>query len=195
MIAKGSRPLAGYPLFKPCLAFALLASTALAGTVARADDDNFHFKPGHLLLSRSVYINAGNITAGTTLLPPNCVLAPNCVTATADGTYPMVFNNDLVDGSFGITSKIMLDELKPDGEQVQSLEVPNSSKRGITPSRDQMVTSFSSKSEHSRSTCRSITAPYRSWATSRRSVRSTCPTPTRLLWSTRPILCPAAIIA
>jgi len=144
MIAKGLRPLAGRPLFT---SLALLASTALASTLARADDDAVHFRPGHLLVSRSVYDNnAANVVAGTTQLPPNCV-APNCVTANANGTYPTVFNNDQVDGSFGITAKIMLDELHLDGRPVQSLEVPNSSERGVTPSRDHMVTSFSSKSE------------------------------------------------
>jgi hypothetical protein len=35
-----------YPLFKPCLAFAVLASTALAIALARADDDDVHFQPG-----------------------------------------------------------------------------------------------------------------------------------------------------
>jgi hypothetical protein len=148
MLAKGSRPRAGRPLFKPALAFALLASTALAGTLARADDDDdFRFRPGHLLLSRAVYDNkATTVTAGVTQLPPGCV-APNCATATANGTYPTVFNNDLVDASFGITAKIVLDELRLDGDRVRSLEVPNSAERGVTPGRDQMVTSFSSKSE------------------------------------------------
>jgi hypothetical protein len=58
-----------------------------------------------------------------------------------------VFNNAPVDGSFGVTTKAVLDELRTDGDFVQSLEVPNSSQRGITASSDQMVTSFSSKSE------------------------------------------------
>ena len=67
--------------------------------------------------------------------------------ATDDGTYPTVFNNDLVDGSFGITSKIFLDQLTPSGSPINSLEVPNSAQRGIGAGADQMVTSFSSKSE------------------------------------------------
>ncbi|MBK3663537.1 hypothetical protein JJE66_20230 [Bradyrhizobium diazoefficiens] len=126
---------------------ALFASTALAGMPAQADQDDFHFRPGHLLLSKAVYDNkASNITAGITQLPPNCV-APNCAAATADGTYPMVFSNDLVDGSFGITAKIVLDELRLNGHRVQSLEVPNSGQRGVTSNKDQMVTSFPSKSE------------------------------------------------
>ena len=29
--------------------------------------------------------------------------------------YPYVFNNDTVDGSFGVTSPIILDELTPSG--------------------------------------------------------------------------------
>jgi len=147
MIAKGSRPRTGRPPCTHGLALALLASTALGSTLARADDDNVHFQPGHLLVSRSVYDNnATNVVAGATQLPLNCV-APNCVTANASGTYPTVFNNDQVDGSFGITSKIVLDELQLDGRPVQSLEVPNSPGRGQGRNGDQMVTSFSSKSE------------------------------------------------
>jgi len=57
MIAKGLRPLAGRPLFT---SLALLASTALASTLARADDDAVHFRPGHLLVAtRASLISAG----------------------------------------------------------------------------------------------------------------------------------------
>ena len=58
-----------------------------------------------------------------------------------------MFNNDLADGSFGITSPIYLDQLTPAGTLVNSLEVPNSSQNGVPPTKDQLVTSFSSKSE------------------------------------------------
>jgi hypothetical protein len=146
MTTTASRPFAGHSRLTPCLALALLASTALGSSLAHADDDGVHFRPGNLLLSRAVYDNnAVSITAGTTQLPPNC--SSGCAAAIAGGTYPQVFNNDTVDGSFGVTSKIMLDELRLDGDRVQSLEVPNSAEHGITTSRDQMVTSFSSKSE------------------------------------------------
>jgi hypothetical protein len=102
--------------------------------------------PGNLLVSRSVYDNnPNNLTAGVTVLPPNCV--SGCAVAIAGGTYPQVFNNDNVDGSFGITSKIFLDQLTPFGQLINSIEVPNSSDRGVGPNSDQMVTSFSSKSE------------------------------------------------
>jgi hypothetical protein len=149
MNAKGTRPYSGRLSIKTAFGIALLATTALDGTLALADDDDFvFFQPGHLLVSKAVYDARANIvTSGVTLLPPNCTLAPNCVTAVADGTYPTVFNNDVVDGSFGVTSKIVLDELRTDGDFVHSLEVPNSSEREVRANRDQMVTSFSSKSE------------------------------------------------
>jgi hypothetical protein len=101
-----------------------------------------------LLLSRAVYDNnRNNVQKGVTQLPPNCTTATPCMTATYDGTYPYVWNNDLVDGSFGITAKIVLDQLTPSGALVNSLEVADSSQNGVPPTKDQMVTSFSSKSE------------------------------------------------
>jgi len=146
MNAKGTRLHVGRPLFKTGFAVALLASTALGGTLAYADDDFFFFQPGNLLLSKAVYNANPTIIPGVTQLPPGCTTG-NCVTAVAGGTYPTVFNNAPVDGSFGVTTKAVLDELRTDGDFVQSLEIPNSSQRGVTASTDQMVTSFSSKSE------------------------------------------------
>ena len=130
-------------------AVALLATTALGGTFAYADDDFFFFRPGDLLVAKAVYdANANILVPGVTQLPPGCV-APNCAAAAVDGTYPTVFNNATVDGSFSVTSKIVLDELRADkdGDFVQSLEVPNSSQRHVTAGSDQAVTSFQSKSE------------------------------------------------
>ncbi len=124
----------------------IAGAAAFAGVGAKAGGSNY-FTPGNLLVSRSVYDNnPANVTVGETL-PPGCTLAPSCVAATADGSYPTVFNNDLVDGSFGITSPIYLDQLTPTGTLVNSLEVPNSTQNGVPPTKDQMVTSFSSKSE------------------------------------------------
>ncbi len=121
---------------------------------AKDDDDfgHFAFFPGTLVLSRSVYAgNASTVTVGQTL-PPGCVAGTvnvpllaggtasvkvACATATADGTYPTVFNNDAADGSFGITSPIFLDSITPDGFLIGTLPIPS----------NQIVTSFSSKSE------------------------------------------------
>ena len=128
-------------------AVALIACGVAGSQAARGDDFNHQIAPGNLLVSRSVYDNnPNNIVAGVTQLPPNCV-GTACAPANAGGTYPQVFNNDLVDPSFGITSKIFLDQLSPSGSFINSIEVPNSSQNGIELHSDQMVTSFSSKSE------------------------------------------------
>jgi hypothetical protein len=114
------------------------AVAAIGGPAhASAAGDGFRFLiPGQLLVSESYYTNDPNIVAGQTQLPPGCT-GSNCVTATADGNYPEVFNNALVDGSFGVTSKIYLAEMTPDGFPLATIPVPAS----------QLVTSFSSKSE------------------------------------------------
>jgi hypothetical protein len=137
----------------------VLATTALsmltAGIFApgvAADEDFFLFIPDTLVLSRSVYAgNAATVTVGQTL-PPGCVAGTvrvpllaggtanvkvTCGTAVADGTYPTVFNNDGPDGSFGVTSPIFLDSITSDGFLLGTLPIPS----------DQIVTSFSSKSE------------------------------------------------
>ncbi len=63
---------------------------------------------------------------------------------TRTGSYPGVFNNDLVDPSFGVTSPIFLDQLTPDGQLVNVLRVPDGTGWGGSPA-DHMVTSFSSQ--------------------------------------------------
>jgi hypothetical protein len=134
----------------------LVAGTSVSKLTAANDDRDhsgrFEFQPGTLVLSRSVYTgDATTVTVGDTL-PPGCVagnvtvpliaggsatIAATCAAATADGTYPTVFNNDAADGSFGVTSPIFLDNLTTDGERIGTLAIPS----------DQIVTSFSSKSE------------------------------------------------
>ncbi len=104
--------------------------------------------PGNLLVSTSEFQDDPGIVAGQTQLPPGCGSAESpCGTAVTSGDYPYVFNNDTVDGSFGVTSKIVLDELTPFGFPLGFIEVPNSSEPGVRTNDDQMVTSFSSKSE------------------------------------------------
>jgi hypothetical protein len=73
-------------------------------TVGFAQKGSDFFLAGNLIVSRSVYDNnPDNVRVGD-LLPPDCVPL-NCQPAISDGTYLYVWNNDLVDGSFGITSK------------------------------------------------------------------------------------------
>jgi hypothetical protein len=129
-----------------------LLTAGVLVTRLSADDDHFFFIPNTLVLSRSVYTGtASTVTVGQTL-PPGCVagnvvvpllagdtasVKVSCGTATADGTYPAVFNNDASDGSFGVTSPIFLDLITPDGRTLFTLPIPS----------NQIVTSFSSKSE------------------------------------------------
>jgi hypothetical protein len=144
---------------------ALAVCFALAGTVRAGNDgdddrdhhdhDRFEFQPGTLVLTRSVYVGTPDLLVpNVTVLPPGCVagnvnvplitpagstvsVAVACATPTNDGTYPTVFNNAAADGHFGITSPIFLDDLTTDGHRIGTLPIPT----------DQIVTSFSSKSE------------------------------------------------
>ena len=133
---------------------AALSLCVLVGSFAWADDDaagSFRFIPNNLVVSRSVYDdNSGNVVPGT-VLPPGCASTQGgCSVASGapyDGTYPLVWNNDLYDGNFGITSKIFLDQMSPFGFVLNSLEVPNSSMKQVGSTSDQLVTSFPSKSE------------------------------------------------
>jgi len=103
-------------------------------------------RPGNLLVSGSYYdLNPDIIVPGKTVLPPGCT--SGCVKATNNGAYPQVFNNALVDGSFGVTTPIMLDQITPSGRLVSRLQVPDGDSRSGWGSGDHAVTSFSSKSE------------------------------------------------
>ncbi|HXN29959.1 MAG TPA: hypothetical protein VN902_22755 [Candidatus Acidoferrales bacterium] len=134
---------------------ALAAGTFVSKAHAKTDDrdsDRSEFRPGTLVVSRSVYVgDSSTVSVGETL-PPGCVagnvtlpllaggtttVAVTCAAATADGTFPGVFNNDAPDGSFGVTSPIFLDNITTDGQRIGTLNIPS----------DQIVTSFSSKSE------------------------------------------------
>jgi hypothetical protein len=119
------------------LAAALTASAAVVPAVAQAKTSGSTMKlhPNDLVVSTSQYQQA-DIQPGVTQLPPGCTDS-NCVTAEYDGAYPYVFNNDSIDGSFGVTSPIDLNQITRSGTAVSSMQVPTSD----------MVTSFSSKSE------------------------------------------------
>ena len=86
---------------RPALLLAVAALGAGIAAPARADDHHFgSLEPGNLLVSRSVYGGAAALlTPGTTVLPPGCTQP--CANANADGSYPTVFNNDIIDPSFG----------------------------------------------------------------------------------------------
>jgi hypothetical protein len=132
------------------LSLGVLAATINVSVIAQEPDlqAGMYFYPGNLVVSRSVYDNnAHNVKVGA-LLPTNCAntVGP-CVAATFNGKYPEVFNNVIPDPAFGITSTTFLDQITPSGFILDSLEVPNSSLKNIRTESNQLVTSFSSKSE------------------------------------------------
>ncbi|MBV9125850.1 MAG: hypothetical protein JO112_21065, partial [Planctomycetes bacterium] len=90
--------------------------------------------PGNLLVSESVYSGtAGTVMVGQPL--------PGGGNATVNGSYPGVWANEAQDGSFGVTSPILLQELTPTGTPVGNpLNLTSALGSNVT-------TSFSSKSE------------------------------------------------
>jgi hypothetical protein len=125
------------------LALAGLAASAIGATGAGTASAAAHARPasfllpGNLLVSRSVYAtNPDAIVAGQTVLPPGCTTG--CAVANTNAAYPQVFNNVLVDPSFGVTSRVFLDQVTPSGRLLGTIPVPVSGG---------LVTSFSSKSE------------------------------------------------
>jgi hypothetical protein len=151
-----------YLFVAPALLFAAIVPSPAQWNAQNDHDHDFEFQPGTLVLSRSVYEGkASLITIGETL-PLGCqggltgltvqvpqtaggtaaVVVP-CGVASDNGEYPNLFDTHNVwtnagsDGSFGVTSPIFLDNITAEGEWRGTLPVPT----------DQMVTSFSSKSE------------------------------------------------
>jgi hypothetical protein len=120
----------------------IICMAALAGALSApvfAQSTFSGFLPGNLVVSRSVYMgDATTVTIGQKL-PPNCPATATCPTATATntGVYPTVWNNSAVDGSFGVTSPIFLDQMTTEGTRINTFPVPT----------NMLVTSFSSKSE------------------------------------------------
>jgi hypothetical protein len=125
----------------------IFAVPAAAGAASASGPGYNGLTPGNLLVTTGVWTTNADITAGSTQLPPNCASANpayvTCGTAVAPGSYPIVFNNDASDGSFGVTEPIVLDEVNPcSGRLVKAVPVPDNPARG-----DYLTTSFSSKSE------------------------------------------------
>jgi hypothetical protein len=145
-IAKGR---GGIGLSVRRLTFISSIAVLAGGSMAYAQNGSDYFVPGDLVVSRSLCDNNPNNVQVGQLLPPNCTSTTAGCNGNAayNGTYPFVWNNDTVDSSFGITSKIFLDQITPTGTLVSSLEVPNNSQNGVPSTKDQLVTSFSSKSE------------------------------------------------
>ena len=113
----------------------VLTATLLIAGAAFAQTGSFTgFSAGNIVVSRTVYTAAATAIPVGAALPPVCPTTAACGTAKAtdNGAYPTtsstnnVFNNDKVDGSFGITSPIFLDQLTPTGTVVNTLPIPTS---------------------------------------------------------------------
>jgi hypothetical protein len=114
----------------------VLLMSAVASPVAQAGQP--FLLPNSLIISSTTYDrNQGavaSLTVGSTLSNTNTATTA----AVAGNSYPLVWNNALVDGSFGVTSPIFLSDVEPhSGHVFGTVRVPT----------DQVVTSFSSKSE------------------------------------------------
>jgi hypothetical protein len=112
---------------------ASLLGAALLSSVGASVVHAQIFTAGDLLVSSSTYQDVGqaaNLQVGSTL--------PNGSKATANGTYPNVFNNETPDASFGVTSQIDINQITTTGQATSvNIAIPTSD----------LVTSFSSKSE------------------------------------------------
>ncbi len=109
------------------------------GNENRVDNQPFQFEHGSLVISGSIYDRTqgavASLMAGITPLPNT---ATSTIPAASGNNYVTVWNNAKVDGSFGVTSPIILADIDPlTGQVCHTLAVPT----------DQVVTSFSSKSE------------------------------------------------
>jgi hypothetical protein len=117
-----------------------LAALGLAAGAAHATvTPSKLIESGSVVVSTSTYDRSQGavaaLTAGVTQLSGTDSAT---VTAVAGNSYPTVWNNDGPDGSFGVTSPIVLEDINADtGALLHTISVPTS----------EVVTSFSSKSE------------------------------------------------
>src|SRR5580658_1450421 len=89
------------------------------------------FTTGNLVVSRSVYTGTATTLTIGEQIPPDCPTTAVCDgpkgvggPATNTGAFPAigstnnVWNNDAVDGSFGVTSPIFLDQITTGGTSI-----------------------------------------------------------------------------
>jgi hypothetical protein len=125
----------------------LLATAAIP---AFASDPPVVFQTGDLVISSSFYQgNSSTVTVGGNL--PSVVVNSNSnptttpIAATANGSYPNVFNNDAPDANFGVTSQIVLSDVNATTGAINN-SITLAAPTGFNATNG-MVTSFSSKSE------------------------------------------------
>ncbi len=118
----------------------LLSGLALGALTAAAPAQAFTFTAGDLVVSSSTYTGtASTVTVGQT------TPGSGTKTAVADGTFPTVFNNSTIDGSFGVSSPLFLNQYNIGGTEA----APTISANGVynVTAATGVATSFASKSE------------------------------------------------
>jgi hypothetical protein len=126
------------PSFHAALSFAVPSVLLMSVAASPVAAGQPFLLPNSLVISSTTYERTqgavASLTVGTTL--PDSATATTA--AVAGNSYPLVWNNASVDGSFGVTSPILLTDVEPhSGHVFGTVRVPS----------DQVVTSFSSKSE------------------------------------------------
>jgi hypothetical protein len=127
---------------KRALLLAGCSALALCATATIVEAKQPFLFPGSLVVSTTTYSNShgavASLTANVTQLAGSSGPPVTCSVASAGNDYVNVWNNDITDGSFGVTSEITLTDINPgNGNVLATLNVPT----------NQVVTSFSSKSE------------------------------------------------
>jgi len=131
---QGHHRLAQFRNFRSAITvLALVGMGALSSRQAMAQ---ITLNANDLLVSRTVYQgDASTVTVGQSL--------PGGGTATANGAYPTVFQNETPDPSFGVTAPIFLDDVTTSGSLVSSINITSlAASQGVN-----LSSSFSSKSE------------------------------------------------
>jgi hypothetical protein len=126
-------------LASSAMALNLSTGIAMAGDDGSWDRGDQHFlEPGSLVVSTSTYDRTQGVVASLTVGTQLPDTDTTTIGAVAGNEYPLIWNNASVDGSFGVTSPITLFDINRfDGRVLHTRKVPV----------DQVVTSFSSKSE------------------------------------------------
>ena len=122
----------------------LLATVSAAAFSSLAHADGFTFNPGDLVVSSSTY------PTGSAPLPALAIgdTLPGGGRAVATGAYPNVFANDTVDGSFGVTTPIILSQLRlASGNTTATADGSYDVTAAAASMGVNLTTSFSSKSE------------------------------------------------
>jgi hypothetical protein len=125
---------------------ALALSAALGGAIA-VPVSQAGAAPRPALVPGDVLVSRLHYTGTPDMITPRVTVLPTGVTAIADGSFAHVWDNANVDGNFGVSAPIYLDQLSPAGASVSTTAVPTGTPGSSGRGHDVLSGSFSSKSE------------------------------------------------